>query len=657
MSRKANSLGQSAIELLTTYGWAVLIVMVSLSVMVTLGVFANPLPSSCAFPSDLSCRTYLLNTSGKLGLEVGQSSDHALRVVALRCTQESNAVLNAGDVLAIPVVIPRGGSVVITNGTQNCLVMQNGVAVPFNGSKGSMYKGKVYIEYQEMDTGTRHVVVGNVQLKSEEVMLPTPYRTPSPSTCGSCQYCAPGHGTCGSCETGFCASSACGAASSCGSACSGSSVCNGAGSCTGKGAIGAACLCDGQCTSGACAGGTCAQCTSDAQCTGATPRCFGSVCVQCTQATQAQDCNDNNACTTDSCDAFHVCQHVNGCTPTPAPTPGPTPSPTAAPTPGPTPSPTPSAKGWMYGLVVSTNGTGISGALVSIVNASGSPGNSSNASGGYSVYNVSAGTFSVKVNKSGFVDNVTAVTITAGAGTNRSFILASVPTPSPTPSATVISGCPTNISSKAAYSLSSDLTYNSSGKNACIQFNAGSAGSTLNCAGHSIAGNCTGIGCDSGIGVRIYAADNVTVTNCVIHGFRTGVYAGEPTTYPTNDHNFTIASNTLTSNAEGINGFSLTSIYAGNDLSNNFATGIILTGNNNTVINNIARYDRYYGILIQGGTDNNAVTGNTACNSGPDLYGVYHDIECPAGSTNLHGSGNTCTNLSCTGVTCSSICP
>src|SRR5207247_9674298 len=60
-------------------------------------------------------------------------------------------------------------------------------------------------------------------------------------------------------------------------------------------------------------------CTFDDVCDGS-EQCAGTVIAGCTLCSTAADCNDQNACTTDSCDAG-VCHNtaIAGCTPCPAP--------------------------------------------------------------------------------------------------------------------------------------------------------------------------------------------------------------------------------------------------------------------------------------------------------------------------------------------------
>ena len=111
-------------------------------------------------------------------------------------------------------------------------------------------------------------------------------------------------------------------------------------------------------------------------------------------------------------------------------------------------------------------------------------------------------------------------------------------------------------------------------------------GVTLNCAGHTISGDGTG----AGVGAF---ADGVTVTNCNIHGFYTGIL--------TSQHGTRILGNVLTQNVEGIRVAAATGATAsGNSANNNAERGIIvcLGASGNTVSGNAANNNGGVGIVL-----------------------------------------------------------
>ena len=162
MGKKA----QAAIEYLSTYGWAILIMLVAVVLLLWLGIVSprTPLQSTCLFPADMLCRGYVLNTAGNYKIDMGQSTGHPINVTGIKCT--ANATAGTLDAISPHKMISNGDHDVITNGTQFCYLANGSVA---SGRAGNMYKGRIFIEYIELDTGFTRQVVGDVSLKYEDV--------------------------------------------------------------------------------------------------------------------------------------------------------------------------------------------------------------------------------------------------------------------------------------------------------------------------------------------------------------------------------------------------------------------------------------------------------------------------------------------------------
>lgn len=160
--------GQAAIEYLSTYGWAILIMLVAIVLLLWLGIISpkTPLQSSCIFPSDFVCRGYILNTTGNYKLDIGQATGHPINVTKIKCT----AATSPGTLDTITsVAISNGDHAIVTDGSQQCYD-KDGTTVA-DGRAGDMYKGRIFVEYVEVDTTFTHQIVGDVTLKYEEVGL------------------------------------------------------------------------------------------------------------------------------------------------------------------------------------------------------------------------------------------------------------------------------------------------------------------------------------------------------------------------------------------------------------------------------------------------------------------------------------------------------
>ena len=119
--------GQSAMEYLMTYGWAILVIAVALGALYSLGVFgAN---SSTAAPSCLAqagylCSNPVINTNGILAVKFGQISASTMTLTGIGCTSNStppvitqsiNAQLASGQTMVLAFLCPIAANKIGSN--------------------------------------------------------------------------------------------------------------------------------------------------------------------------------------------------------------------------------------------------------------------------------------------------------------------------------------------------------------------------------------------------------------------------------------------------------------------------------------------------------------------------------------------------------------
>jgi len=170
--------GQTAMEYLMTYGWAILIIMVVLAVLFYLGVL-NPgglTPSQCTFPAGFTCVTYKLGaTSGKLMLDLGQGTGKTIRITGVNCTQNTSADFSSNGVMTYGgapnnITIASGGHAFVSN---NAPQWMNVSCTDSNGAQlasqpiGAVYSGRIYVNYTEVETSMQRIVVGTFTTKYE----------------------------------------------------------------------------------------------------------------------------------------------------------------------------------------------------------------------------------------------------------------------------------------------------------------------------------------------------------------------------------------------------------------------------------------------------------------------------------------------------------
>ena len=162
--------GQTAMEYLMTYGWAILIIMVVLAVLFYLGVLNPPIPEPCVFPARVTCISSKLNTAGNLTLIIGQGTGHPIMVTGVNCTMNSSATWatdNAATLVYSPafnINITSGGQATVAQilgagalGNVACKDANGGAIAGV--AAGSAFNGKIYIKYTEQDTSITRTIV------------------------------------------------------------------------------------------------------------------------------------------------------------------------------------------------------------------------------------------------------------------------------------------------------------------------------------------------------------------------------------------------------------------------------------------------------------------------------------------------------------------
>ena len=162
---------QSAMEFLMTYGWAILIMLVVVSVLFYLGIL-NPravAPNSLTFPAGMTAVDFRLDGEGKLYLLLGQATGDEIIVTHVLCSTDEGGDTPQGTV--VNVAVPNGESEVVANGIQ-CMGIQPGT---------TYYKGKVTIYYTPTTKSFTQKVVGDLAHRIQSGSGSGTYPTNTPS--------------------------------------------------------------------------------------------------------------------------------------------------------------------------------------------------------------------------------------------------------------------------------------------------------------------------------------------------------------------------------------------------------------------------------------------------------------------------------------------
>ncbi len=161
--------GQSALEYLTTYGWAILIIAIAVAALAALGLFtpSTYVSSSCIAPSNFSCLLTQLDTHGNFSVKLEQSTSGTINLTAIGCNNQLafNHMLNvtSKDMPSSEnfsqVLI--GQTVYITGNLSEPLKCWYNNTV-FAQLPNTLYHGYLIINYTNVQTGFPHTVVATL---------------------------------------------------------------------------------------------------------------------------------------------------------------------------------------------------------------------------------------------------------------------------------------------------------------------------------------------------------------------------------------------------------------------------------------------------------------------------------------------------------------
>ena len=154
MSRKS----QAALEFLTTYAWAFLVILITVGALYYFGVFdfSKYLPEKCIFTSQMECLAFVMEP-GEIRIKLVNNLGETITVEEMTVTDNSESPLSC---TGLPVPPPKTGWL---SGDEWDLSL--------TGCSGGGYlskervEAKISLTYYAVDTPThpRHTVTGRLQ--------------------------------------------------------------------------------------------------------------------------------------------------------------------------------------------------------------------------------------------------------------------------------------------------------------------------------------------------------------------------------------------------------------------------------------------------------------------------------------------------------------
>ena len=154
---------QSALEYLTTYGWALLIILAAASALYYLIIATPAGESSCLLESGFSCTNIALATNGILTVTIQQATQTPINITAFGCND--NVTTTYLNYMQHPYNPPSNQIPVLIGGNYTFSVPCYSKGVLFAKSAGTTYTGYIVLNYTNQFTGFPHTIYGTITAK------------------------------------------------------------------------------------------------------------------------------------------------------------------------------------------------------------------------------------------------------------------------------------------------------------------------------------------------------------------------------------------------------------------------------------------------------------------------------------------------------------
>ena len=149
--------GQSALEYLTTYSWAIIVIIIVAVVLFELGILSPQQPNDCTLQVYFSCiQGYKLANNGMLNINIYQSTPDPINVIAIGCN--TNVTFAGQKVISPPAAMLTNSNALFQN-----VPCYSGSAVAA-GKIGQVFTGSLTINYIDEYTNANGVIFGRINV-------------------------------------------------------------------------------------------------------------------------------------------------------------------------------------------------------------------------------------------------------------------------------------------------------------------------------------------------------------------------------------------------------------------------------------------------------------------------------------------------------------
>ncbi|MFA6489480.1 MAG: hypothetical protein WCT52_02260 [Candidatus Micrarchaeia archaeon] len=151
---------QAAMEYLMTYGWALLVIVIVIAILVSLNLFSAP--QGCSFERvGFTCGAPLIDTAGNLFLPLTNGNPNNIKLVGVVCTADKtpNApeAPSSGHGYFANMTMLKQSTYDLgnTTATQPICTKVDGIT-PFETNPGADFSGKIWVFYHNEEDGDNY---------------------------------------------------------------------------------------------------------------------------------------------------------------------------------------------------------------------------------------------------------------------------------------------------------------------------------------------------------------------------------------------------------------------------------------------------------------------------------------------------------------------
>ena len=154
---------QAALEYLTTYGWAILIIAIAIAALFALGVFNAQgfVGQQCAISGGFACLSYSMAANGMLSIGISQSTISPIDVNGVGCYMASN------NMELVAPYNPPTNEIHLQIGSNYTFNAQcyNYDGSEFSGKVGDIYSGSIAVSYINSVKGYHELITGTIVVR------------------------------------------------------------------------------------------------------------------------------------------------------------------------------------------------------------------------------------------------------------------------------------------------------------------------------------------------------------------------------------------------------------------------------------------------------------------------------------------------------------